>query len=775
MARKDIINSDGSLNYDTIGGFKDRLDGVDKVINKPKSTLLDLAKYGIVTTPMGSDFEPTTPNYLKAYANGVNIQNAINDAKAAGIAELIFPPGNYPLCYHASGPDSATYVINATGINLRGYGARLYVLYDDLDTGLNPYYTGDPLAYHGMTGGVMLVDSDVLGFEIVGERGARRHPNSKWRDTSFGIGPTTGSKGNLIKDCKIHHFSGDGIYGMLALPGAYISNAMNCQLGNMSNGVPIASTDSWISSRMGIGYSVDPTKPVIVCSTGYSYVIYTAKPMKICCFDKTQTWVGDVIVNQGEFFVVPPTTFYVYVVTYQGGKLTASTNSNVTFRFGNGYYYNTTFDNCDIYGNTRGGISNPPSGSVVKNCVIHDNGGAYEGMMPYYDGTQFGIDVEDWYIHRITIENCNFYGQINDILFRCRELIVKNTVTRGIVSCLDFVSDVHFEFCKFLGGVGLTGASSWGVRTAIGCTIGGVKPPELEVVSNLNQPVTTTMEASTGMVTFLNSLGLPLFQMDLSKFKPDLITPYITQDILLDIDFTGRASAGVVTFDDTQGKATVTTASGACVAGGLSVVAAGVNMATVTWKTTPTLNQELTFEAFGIGFPQHIAETSGTRDIMGSAFGYGNDITTGTLTNNSFVNPIQSGMPYTNTSSGTSYPTGYAGNSVYHDDGTTGTASESGTPGIKVIKYTHIVMIFKADGTIQTWINGYLITTASVTTAFQSWNYSTITSSLKLWRESSVATGEVLKAFRMYNRALSKTEIRYNRDYGINHYGIVLS
>lgn len=59
---------------------------------------IDLKKYGISAAEYEAPF--TAEMYEVAYANGVGIQNAINDAKARGLERITLPAGNYPLCYH---------------------------------------------------------------------------------------------------------------------------------------------------------------------------------------------------------------------------------------------------------------------------------------------------------------------------------------------------------------------------------------------------------------------------------------------------------------------------------------------------------------------------------------------------------------------------------------------------------------------------------------------------------------------------------------------------
>lgn len=467
------------------------------------SGLVDPAKYGIVQADYTAPF--TAEQYAVAYQNGLGIQDAIDDAIAAGLSELTLPAGNYPLCYHAAAKDEHNAIIDASGIDLRLDGCKLYVIYDE--NGTNPYYswTAAELEANGgvknsylLMGTILATDHSVYGGEIVGERALRSHENTKYRDSSCGIRLSKESNGNVIKNVKIHHVSGDGIGGPDTWGAPYISESIACTARKMVGGVAQNDTWSWLSTRMGIAYNIDTAKPIQVCSTGYTYFLWTTRPLKIHCFSQTEEYLGTVETKQGNPFYAPAGTFYVYVERRSGSEHATDATDTCTFRFVNGLYVDTIIDGCDISLNQRGGASNLPSGCVVQNSVIHDNGGAYGGMAAYYDGTQFGIDIEDWYTDRLTVRDCHFFGQINDILHRCNDLVIENSVFKGYVKGLNYAVNVRLSHSHFYSTVDLTTPASFGTKTAVGCEFAGTVSDAIKIVDEATEMKTLTI---TGAVS----------------------------------------------------------------------------------------------------------------------------------------------------------------------------------------------------------------------------------------------------------------------------------
>lgn len=503
---KDDVSFNGidDISHDTLNTTNKTLIGAINEVNtqckdivnlKNSTNVVNLEKYNITQADYTAPF--IVENYNVAHQNGLGFQQAIDDAKEKNIQELIIPPGNYPLCYNASKKDERNTIINSEGIDIIANGCKFYVIYDE--EGINPYYswTDDELTANNnvknnylLMGYIFKTNRNIIGAEIIGERAYRQNENTKYRDNSCGIILSALSDNNIIKNCKIHHMSGDGIssdinFGVYNTT-VYISGSVECHANNMVNGEIVSSVNSWLSPRMGIGHGVDTTKPTHICSTGYNYFLWTAKPLEIHCFTKDEVFIKTITVEQGNYFYLPNGTFYVYVTMYSGGTLTSDSKTNVDFRFGNAKFYGTTIAGCELYANQRGGISNPPSEVIIKNCCIHDNGGIYDGMVAYYDGTQFGLDIEDWYINRATIDSCLFYNNTNDILHRCHDLVIKNSTLKDDVGSLNYAVDIHFEHSNFYGNVTLNTPAQFGTKVALGCKFNGTVADEIQI-PNFNE------------------------------------------------------------------------------------------------------------------------------------------------------------------------------------------------------------------------------------------------------------------------------------------------
>lgn len=340
-----------------------------------------------------------------------------------------------------------------------------------------------------MCGKIFETDSDIEGFELIGERGYRTTDNAKYRESSYGIVFTPFTSGNKIKNCKIHRFSGDGIGSGKPM------NQLAAWLSGESATATAISWDGaqWVESnlafttpRHSIGWA-DITKPMQI--RGVNYRIWSVQPLKIHCFagtaDAEGNYIGTVLVRQGEPFYFLEGTYYWYLETKDSAEHTTDATATIGVAIGHGMYNNVTIENCEIFANTRGGISNLPSGSVIKNSRIHHNGCAFDGMAAFYDGTQFGLDIEDWYIHEITIDNCLFYGQLHDVLYRCDKINIINTIMMNPVRSLTDTLDFYARNSKFYGNVDMNGGISFGKRVAIGCKFAQETINNLTILDNV--------------------------------------------------------------------------------------------------------------------------------------------------------------------------------------------------------------------------------------------------------------------------------------------------
>lgn len=435
---------------------------------------IDLKKYGISAAEYEAPF--TAEMYEVAYANGVGIQNAINDAKARGMERITLPAGNYPLCYHAAADEEYNAIIDASGIDFYGYGVKLYVIYDE--EGTNPYFTGATPRL--LQGTIISTDRDVCGFHFVGERRFRQGENTKFRDKSCGIALTSTTNGNTIKDCVVECISGDGIGAGVHMEqvGGWTPDTFTSIEWDYETGAYVESNYMYTSAEHTTDW-LDLSRPLLVRCTGY--FLYSARPLIIRCFDSDGTYIGVVQFWQGEYFYLPENTAKWRLELTRVVEHETTATETWSWWMGYGTFSGTKIINCESRLNQRGGMSNLPNDVLVKDCYIHNNGNAGDGMVQYYDTTRFGIDIEDIWIHRITIDGCRIVDNFNCLLFRCGSVVVKNSIITN-VHAMNQVVDFHAEQSVFQEDITWIAPTPFGNKVAIGCTFGGAVPDSLSVI-----------------------------------------------------------------------------------------------------------------------------------------------------------------------------------------------------------------------------------------------------------------------------------------------------
>lgn len=732
------------------------------------SSVIDLKKYGIVQADFVEPF--TVENYNVAYQNGVGIQNAINDAKVAGLTEIILPAGNYPVCYHASADDEYNYIIDARGINFLGYGAKLYVLYDEVGT--NPYFTGTTPRL--LQGTIIATDHDVRGFHLIGERRFRKNENTKYREFSKGIGLMPYTRGNVIADCITELFSGDGIGCHQYME--QISGWPDDKFTSVDwDGTAFVESKTMFTSSVHDGTWIDQTKPMLIrCG---SYFLYTTAPLRVLCFDENDALLGTVQFWQGGYFYLLPGTAKWYLQVVREVEHDPSTCEIWSYWLGNAYYCDTLIENCKVRFNQRGGISNLPTNSTVRNCEIHHNGCAYDGMVAFYDGTQFGIDIEDVYIHNITIEGCNIHGNIHGVLYRCWGITFKDCIIYGYCNSLNFCADFLALNTRFLQGCTMTTPMPYGSKTAIGCKFVGSIAPEINIVGKA--VAKAELDVSDGdTVLFKDSAGETLFTLDLSMLGVVLGENIIPANLLADLDLT-KLNSENLTIADNTGNLSVTATASQIVDFGVFPTGWGSGPL-CTWKNTPDYTNGLSIELLSFGTPRDILFGGGTNTgspkidswvPAGDAFVINQHKNTPTPSYG-----ISFGANYINQSGETvNCSCGLTDRQVVLDDGTVSVhANDIVIPDLNSAKCHHFVFTYANDGVLQAFFNGYPFAVNKIATDFDHWDFSGLMNTFRVWSGQWNAT-RVLKSFRVYGKALSKQEVRNNFQYELKKLGTLFT
>lgn len=729
----------------------------------PDGRVIDLAKYGITAV----DYEPpfTEEMYHVAHANGVGIQKAIDDAKSAGMTDAVLPAGRYPVCYHASADDERNPIINIKGVNLFAAGVTLYVVYDE--EGNNPYFTGETPRL--LQGSVIETDSDVYGLHCIGER-PYRVENAQYREFSSGIELNAGCNGNTIDNCICEYFSGDG-FGA----GQYITQAglwEDTLTAVAWNGTEFVFDEyKYTSPRHGADF-LDQTRPCKLKAQGYTYALWTYAPIKIHCFSEAEAYIGTVSFWQGEYFYFLPGTHYWYYELRYGAAHAEDSTVDYNVCIGYGYYSGTVLKNCISRYNTRGGMSNLPNNAHLIDCTMHHNGCAWEGMPGFYDGTQFGFDQEDIYINQITLERCNVYGNLNGILWRCRNIKFIDCTIQGVTKCLNSCGGFHAEHTKFLGGVVLEYSAQFGRKIAIGCEFAGTVPKEIVVLDDVAKiPASAVLIGDKRSVLELrNAAGETVMSVDLTYLGKRLGEEIVQDMLMFDIDL-ANVSPDALTFDDKTGAVSVEVKSAD------TIVAHGIRAdkfnIPVTWKNDPVFGDSYSVEMVTFGRLQHglsLSAANYTPVITCLAqSGYEMPVN---AAGNAFIS-TGSNAPYAKADGASAKASGYVGYNLIDDYGAAVTGNDVNIPYLESMTLTHIIANFYSDGRIEMICNGYPAEQNPTTTDFAAWDMSKFAPSFMLWHTNFPDDERIIRAARMYNRPLSKEEARNNFAYELNRLGDV--
>lgn len=723
------------------------------------SNVIDIEKYGIVQADYVEPF--TADMYNVAYNNGVSIQNAINEAKANGLTEIILPSGNYPLCYSGEEDLCSNPIIDSQGINFVGYGAKLYVIYDE--EGTNPYFTGETPRL--LQGKIIVTDSDVRGFHLVGERGYRKAEETKYRENSSCICLMPYTRGNDIKDCICELVSGDGIAcGQLMEQLAGWPNEVFTSVDwSESENAFVESTTVYTSSEQGVTWLDDMSKPLLIRTS--SYFMYTVSPLRILCFNENDEFIGSFRFRQGEYFKFLPNTAKWYLQMFREVEHETTATETIPFWIGYGYYCDTTIDNCEIRFNQRGGISNVPSGSVIKNCDIHHNGCEYNGMPAFYDSTQFGIDIEDVFIHDVTIEDCFIHNNFQGVLYRCSSITFKNCDIYGYVVSLNYGIDFYAVNTRFYTSCTMNYPAPFGVKTAIGCKFSGSVEDTINVIGRGVAKASVSKE-DENTVVFMDSLGNTLFEVDLTMLGKKPGEDIITNKLLFNLDFTQATTDNLTITDSTGNMSATVFKSNAIVENGVCVSTAYTNMITCNWLNTPSINQDFAFEIVCFGMPNKATPFIGSYQAAGRTLSethiYNSNPSAGVYACRSYTNVNGESISMSSSES--------ASGKVYLDDGTTVWGNDNAISDLNATKFYHFVVNFYSNGTVEIYFNGYLTVYNPTITDFVSWNPISV-ESFDMWN-GQTNTSQIIKSMRMYNRCLTKEEVRNNKKYEENKLGL---
>ena len=235
----------------------------------------------------------------------------------------------------------------------------------------------------------------------------------------------------------------------------------------------------------------------------------------------------------------------------------------------------------------------------------------------------------------------------------------------------------------------------------------------------------------------------------------------ISNALLFDLDLT-KASTDSLTISDNTGNLSATVAAAdAVVDDGVCMYAGYKDIVSCTWVNTPNFNTEFAIELFCFGFPKSVVFNSSYKSLIFHQNSAGVSLPTTETANSSTFSNLKTEAPCSNSYGETAHASGSTNGKVTLDDGTEIMANEVNISGFNSQKYFHIVYCFNADGTITAYANGYPLVNTFAASDFSAWNLDTFKEKFAMFRGAQ-NTNQILKSARMYNRCLTKAEVRNN-------------
>lgn len=239
----------------------------------------------------------------------------------------------------------------------------------------------------------------------------------------------------------------------------------------------------------------------------------------------------------------------------------------------------------------------------------------------------------------------------------------------------------------------------------------------------------------------------------------DVEAAVVADGLLFDLDLT-KATAENLNITDNTGNVTAKINKAESIAenGGVCVGQGYSQSVNATWVNAPEFGNEHAVEIVSFGFPWHPALSFGIDAHSQDGQPLGAAIS-GLKLKAKYKNADGESveLPYTNQGGNCSIQ-------LYLDDGTSVVSSVANLPDAHKDKVTHIVVNFNADGTTTVYDNGYPCITSPAAENFASWDMSSVSAGFGAWN-GPASTDRILRSLRMYNRTLTKAEVRNNRDF----------
>lgn len=406
---------------------------------------IDIKKYGITEGNIDHKAPYSTAEWEQAYNNFEGIKAALAEMAANGQTSIMLPKGTYVVCYQNpnGGEFYANYgweIVIPSHVTFDLNGSTIRVIFDsdnrcpyDKST-LEPYKLNGSVfafsqSYHStIRNGILLGDRYERAYAVDAEKN---------QEQTYGIKFTNGSEHCAVLNMEISGFMGDAITGdgnhdpdkggVVVSGTQTYTNLLLDASGAEKTGV----ADSFVSGYHDLTPITSVGGKVMTVRTNLGYVREYNEGNKFSVFfyDTNKTFLSTSDYEQLDNITIPANAVYCRLMTRSATAAAASAKTlDVTYQITPPPAQFTTVEDCKIYNNNRGGMSNLPNDITIRKCELYENGTAGTNGWPLFgDSTRYAINCEDTVCRKISILDNYFH----DGTTHCMLMSAKNCVVDG--------------------------------------------------------------------------------------------------------------------------------------------------------------------------------------------------------------------------------------------------------------------------------------------------------------------------------------------------------
>ena len=403
---------------------------------------VDINKYGIISVNFNHHPPYSVEEYEIAYNNIEGFKKALEDMSNAGINHVTFPKGYYPMCYrcNSSGKPHFSHSMEwciriPSNMIVDLNGSTIKVIYDSENK--NQYDKSD-YEPSKLVGALFKFDktyySTIKNGNLLGDRYDRAYSDATKEldrrvEQTYGIFVTNGSRYCKVENMKISGFMGDAIQS---------NGNDNSDLGKINNKTTffpgyIDSEGNYLTDKDD-RYTTDfmecidlkTNEVVLRTNIGYAYVpAFKDQKFEVTFYDDSKKLIGRKTSEHLYSIILTEGTKFIRLTLFNedAGQISISKTFQITTT------PSTNFEviNTEIYDCNRGGMSNLPLDTIVRNCNLYNNGVSNNPKwLDFPDTTRYAINCEDTVVRNFTLENSYIHNCFNTILLSAKKAIINN-------------------------------------------------------------------------------------------------------------------------------------------------------------------------------------------------------------------------------------------------------------------------------------------------------------------------------------------------------------